>query len=310
MLDRVVAIALNTYRESVRARILLGLAGAAFAVAFYSIVVGAYTLHDASRVVSDLGSASISIFSIAVTIVIGSSSLHRELEQKTLFPILARPIRREEYLVGKYLGTLLTIVVFVMADAGLVLLISAAIGGRSLALVLGVGGLAAAGLALAMWRSTRARTYGPIPWAALLLAAGAALAGVVPDERRVVLAGCTLAVLEVAIIAAFGLLFASFSTPFLSALLTVGIIVIGRNADLLAQLPTKFFGAAIHAGGVVLSRVVPNLHVFVPPRPLLSGEAVGEPLGSYLMMAGATAIAWAVGLLAVASFVFRKRDFL
>src|SRR5271166_1524759 len=99
MLDRVVAIALNTYRESLRARILLGLAGSAFAVAFYSIVVGSYTLNNASRVVSDLGSASISIFSIVVTIVIGSSSLHRELEQKTLFPILARPIRREEYLV-------------------------------------------------------------------------------------------------------------------------------------------------------------------------------------------------------------------
>ena len=55
MLVRVLTIALNTYRESVRARILLGLAGVAFAVAFYSIIVGAYTLRNAPRVVSDLG---------------------------------------------------------------------------------------------------------------------------------------------------------------------------------------------------------------------------------------------------------------
>jgi Cu-processing system permease protein len=287
MLDRVLAIALNTYRESLRARILLGLMGAAFA-----------------------GSASISIFSIAVAIVIGSTSLHRELEQKTLFPILARPIRRGEYLVGKYLGTLLTVAVFVTADAGLVLLISAALGGRSPKLVLDTGGLAAAGLVLVTRRSTWARTYGPIPWALLVLAAGVVLSGVVPDERRVVLGGGALALFEVAIIAAFGLLFASFSTPFLSALLTVGVIVIGRNADLLAQLPAKYFGAGVHAGGVVLSRVVPNLHVYVPPRPLLSGEAVGEPLESYLAMAGVSAVAWVVGLLAVASFIFRKRDFL
>lgn len=310
MLNRVAAIALNTYRESLRARILLGLAGMAGAVALYSLVVGSYTLHNASRVVSNLGSASISVFAILVAIVISSTSLYRELEQKTLFPILARPIRRGEYLVGKYLGTLLTIAVFAMADAGLILLLSAVLGGRSLPLCTGAGVALGLGLPVAMWRSTWARTYGPIPWAALALVGGALLAGVVPDERRVVLGGAALALLEVAIVAGFGVLFASFSTPFLSALLTLGVILIGRNADVLATLPTRFFGHFIHAAGVFLSRVVPNLQVYVPPRPLLSGEAVGEPLGSYFGMAALASVGWAVGLLSVSSFVFRKRDFL
>src|SRR5512140_1967734 len=89
MLHRVLAIALNTYRESVRARILLGLAGVAFAVSFYSLIVGTYTLRNAPRVVSDLGVASISVFGLAVAVIICSTSLYRELEQKTLFPILA-----------------------------------------------------------------------------------------------------------------------------------------------------------------------------------------------------------------------------
>ncbi len=324
MLDRVFAIALNTYRESLRARILLGLAGVAFAIAFYSIIVGSYTLHNAPRVVSDLGTASISIFGVAVAIVICATSLHRELEQKTLFPILARPIRRGEYLVGKYLGTLLTILVFMMADAGLVLFVCAALGGprrrptrrRELpsAVVLHPRGAVAlvilAGIGVTAWRSPKARTYGPIPWSAVILAAGVALSGVAPEERRVVLAGSLLAFLEIAIVAAFGMLFSSFSTPFLSALLTLGVVIIGRNADVLAQLPSRYFGEAIHQGGRALSWVVPNLHIYLPPRPLLSGEAAGAPLGTYLGQAAVAAVAWTAGLLAAASFVFRKRDFL
>jgi len=310
MLQRVLVIALNTYRESVRARILLGLAGVAFAVSFYSLIVGTYTLRNAPRVVSDLGVASISIFSIAVAVIIGSTSLYRELEQKTIFPILARPVRRGEYLVGKYLGTLLTILVFVMADGGLVLLLSAGLGGQAVARVVAVGLLAVAALGLAMWRWPAARTYGPIPWAAAVLAAGVVLAGVAPDERRVVLGGCALVFLEVGIIAAIGMLFSSFSTPFLSALLTVWVVVIGRSADALAALPVKYFGPEIHAAGAALSRVVPNLHVFVPPRTLFTGEVASVPVAPYLGMALVTSLAWSAGLLAVASFIFRKRDFL
>lgn len=310
MLHRVLAIALNTYRESVRARILLGLAGVAFAVAFYSLIVGAYTLKYAPRVVSDLGAASISLFSVVVAIVIGATSLHRELEQKTLFPILARPVRRGEYLSGKYLGTLLTIAVFIMADAGLVLLISAALGGRPIALVIGIGAALIAALAVAAARSAKARTFGPIPFAIALLIAGAWLASVAPEERRVVLGASALALLEVAIVAAIATLFSSFSTPFLSALLTLFVFIIGRNTDALARFPVKTMGQAMHDFGVFLSRVWPNLHVYVAPRPLLTGEAIDANLASYLGMAAIASLGWSVGLLAVASLIFKRRDFL
>lgn len=310
MVLRVLAIALNTYRESVRARILLGLAGVAFAVAFYSLVVGAYTLKYAPRVVSDLGAASLSIFSVAVAIIIGATSLHRELEQKTLFPILARPIQRGEYLTGKYLGTLLTLGVFIMADAGLVLLISAALGGRPLALIFGVGALSVAALAGAAWRWPWARTFGLIPWATALLVLGTALALNAPEELRVVLGASALAFLEVSIVAAFATLFSSFSTPFLSALLTLGVFLIGRNSDALARFPVKTFGQGMHDAGVLLSKVAPNLHVYVPPRPLLTGESIDARLSSYLGMAALSAAGWSVGLLAVASLIWKRRDFL
>ncbi len=310
MLGRALAIALNTYRESVRARILLGLACVAFAASLYAIVVGAFTLKNAPRVASDLGSAVLSLFSVAVAILIGATSLHRELEQKTIFPILARPIRRGEYLAGKYLGTLLTIAVFIMADAGLVLLISAGLGGRSAALVIGTGLAITAALAGASVKWPSARTFGPIPWSVAVLVAGIVLSGVAPEERRVVLASATLALFEVAIIAAIATLFSSFSTPFLSALFTLGVFFIGRSADALARFPIKYFGRAVRDMGVVFSKIVPNLHVYVPPRPLLTGEVAGTPLLPYIAMAAVASIGWSLGLLTVATFIFKRRDFL
>jgi hypothetical protein len=144
----------------------------------------------------------------------------------------------------------------------------------------------------------------------VFLAAGAVLAGGAPAERRVVLFGGVLAFLEVGIVAAWATLFSSFSTPFLSALLTLWMLIIGRNADVLARMPVKFFGPQISGAGRALSKVVPNLQIYVPPRPLLTGEVVDVNLPAYLGMASLTAVGWAVLLLAVASFVFKRRDFL
>ena len=119
---RVAAIAFNTYRESVRARIFLGLAGVAFAIAFYSLFVGELPSRRVSRGEPISGAASISIYCIARRVIIGATSLYRELEQKTIFPILARPIHRAEYLVGKYARHASSpFGVFIVADAGLVL---------------------------------------------------------------------------------------------------------------------------------------------------------------------------------------------
>ncbi|MEY2933121.1 MAG: hypothetical protein RL033_3870, partial [Pseudomonadota bacterium] len=122
MLDRVLVIALNTYREAVRARVFHGLFGLALATTAYALVVGAYTAKNQLRVVSDLGAATVSLYAIIVAVVLGATSLYRELELKTLFPILARPLSRTEYLAGKYFGTLLVLLVFVAANTGIALL--------------------------------------------------------------------------------------------------------------------------------------------------------------------------------------------
>jgi Cu-processing system permease protein len=310
MLARVSVVALNTYREAVRARVLHGLFALALATAGYSLVVGAFALSSSLRVVSDLGAASISVYGIVVAVVLGATSLYRELELKTIFPILARPIRRSEYLVGKYLGTVLTLAVFIAADSGALLLALGVEGGRpiesALALALGITALAGG----AAFRWPRFRTFLPVPWAFSLLLAGAMFAAAAPDDRRVVLGSALLTLSEVAVVAAVATVFAAFSSPFLTAVFTFGVFIVGRSADTLARLPERVFGAPLSHFCGLIAKVVPNLMLYVPPRPLLTGEASGVALGSYLSMAALHAVAWSVFLLAAASLLFRRRDFL
>jgi ABC-type transport system involved in multi-copper enzyme maturation permease subunit len=310
MLARITAVALNTYREAVRARILHGLFGLALATAGYALIVGAYASRSRMRVVSDIGAASISIYAIIVAVVLGATSLYRELELKTIFPILARPIRRSEYLVGKLLGTVLTLAVFIAANAGALLLALAVLADGSIPVALGVGIGSVGALTLVGLKFPRLRTYLPVVWALGVALAGYFLAAGAPDDRRVVAGLACLTLLEVTVITALATLFSSFSSPFLTAVFTFSVFIVGRSADSLAKLPTRVFGQTIHDIGEFLSRIVPNLMLFVPPRPLLTGEASGVDLSNYLLLAGAHALGWSVVLVALGSAVFQRRDFL
>ena len=310
MLVRIATIALNSYREAARARILYGLVGVALATALYATVVGAYTLRSAPRVVSDIGASSISLYAIVVAIVLTATSLHRELEHKTIFPVLARPVKRAEYIIGKFLGTVLTLGVFIAIDGFVVLLTLAAMGGRSTPLVVGIGVASVALLAVAVVKIKSLGTFAPIPWSLAMLVVGALLASALPDERRLVLSMCALTFLEVSIVTAVGTVFAAFSSPFLTAVLTLGVFVVGRQADSLSRLPAKLFGQFVHDVGVVLAKIVPNLHVYVPARPLLTGESMDVALGPYLGMAALQSFGWTAGLLIAAIVIFQRRDFL
>lgn len=310
MLARVFAITFNTYREAVRARILHGLVGLAVGTLGYALVVGAYALNNQNRVVADLGAASISLYATVVAIVLGATSLYRELELKTIFPILARPIERGEYLVGKFLGTVLVLFAFVTINSGILLcavgaLTTAALS-SAVALPLGVVALFS-GIA---WKVPRFRTWAPVPLGLVLLGLGAYLARDGVSESGVILGQGLLTLFEVCIITGITLVFASFSSPFLTAVFTLAVFLVGRSADTLAKLPAHIFGETIQQIGEVLSKIFPNLMVYVPPRTLLTGEIAGTDYGPYAWAAFVQAAGWCVALLIVATLIFRKRDFL
>jgi ABC-type transport system involved in multi-copper enzyme maturation permease subunit len=309
MIARVIAIALNTYREAVRARLLLGLFAIALATCAYSLVVASLSLHNELRVVADLGAASLSLYGVLVAIILGSTSLHRELEYKTIFPILSRPLRRWEYIVGKYLGTLLTVLVFVAIDAGALLVLLALEGGQT-GWKLGVLVLAMAGvLAGLVARARHTRVYVVIPWAAALAAAAWLMASPASLERQLVSASAVLALGEVAIVAAVATFFSSFSSPFLTATFTAMIFVIGRSADTLAHLPMRLFGQTIVVLGSAMARVLPNLHVYVPPRTLLLGQVATAPVWPYVGAAMVHASFYVTALLVGSALAFDRRDF-
>jgi Cu-processing system permease protein len=309
MIARVLAVAMNAYREAVRARVLYGLLAFALAACAYSVVVASLSIDQQTRVVSDVGAAAISLCSVLVSIVLGATALYRELELKTIFPVLARPLFRYEYLLGKYLGILATLVVFVAIDGAATLGVLAMEAGARPAVVLGIAGALLVGLGVALWRAARARVYAVVPWALVAFATMAVLAAPAGDNRRLVIASCVLTVCESAIITAVATLFSSFSSPFLTAIFTLSVFLIGRSADTLAHLPVRQVGEAVKAVAGALARVMPNLQVYVPQRPVLLGEVPDLPIWPFVARAAAQAVAYSAALLATSAILFRRRDF-
>ncbi len=309
MLDQVFAIAFNTYRENVRARLLHGLFAVAMATAGYALVVGAYAFRDTLRVVSDIGAASVSLYAVVVAVVLGATSLHRELEHKTVFPILARPMTRASYLVGKFVGSWLTLAVFVLANTGVLFFALGGLRVPRIGLLVGgmLGTIVLSGLLA--WKVPRARTVMPMLLSLMVFVGGHLVAGAAHDDRKVLLFSSLLTLSEVAIVIAIASVFSAFSSPFLSAILTLGVVVVGRSADTLAELPERVFGPVVSGLGRFLSVVVPNLMVYVPPRTLLTGESKVESISSYLAQAGLQALAWVTVLLVMSNLIFRRRDF-
>jgi membrane protein implicated in regulation of membrane protease activity len=165
---------LNTYREAVRAKVLHGLFAVALVTAGYCVVVGQFS-GEAPRTLSDLGSATVALYGAFVSIVLSATALHREIELKTLFPILARPIARWEYVLGKYLGTLFTLAVFVTGNTAVFLLALAATGEHAHWAPLAALAACVALPTLLAWRVPALRTFAPALAAALLVFVGAFL---------------------------------------------------------------------------------------------------------------------------------------
>lgn len=309
MLERILTIVLNTYREAARARLLLGVFVLALSTSAYSLVIAALSLHNEVRVVADLGAASLSLYAVVIAVTLGSTSLYRELELKTIFPILSRPLRRWEYVVAKYLGALLTVVVFVAIDCAAVFAFLGLEAGQTPWKIGATTGTLLLLLAGLLVRARHTRVFVVIPWALAAVAALWLLAEPAGPDRQLVLASAVLAVCEVGIVAAIATLFASFSSPFLTATFTVMIWVIGRSSDTLAHLPRKIFGNVIADMGAVAARIFPNLHVYVPARSLLLGQAKGPGVWPYVAEAAGHALLYAVAMLAASVLAFRKRDF-
>lgn len=104
-------IALNTFRELVRNKILYGIVLFAIGFVGLSVVLSTLSLGDTARFVRDLGLAGVEIFGLVMTLFVGSQLLFKEIDGKTVYLILTKPTPRSAFVLGKFLGFAMTLAV-------------------------------------------------------------------------------------------------------------------------------------------------------------------------------------------------------
>lgn len=110
----IAAIAANTFREAVRNKIFAALLVFAGGVLAFSLVLGAMSLHNEVRVATNVGLYASTLFSMIITVYVSINLLHTEIANRTIYTILSKPVRRWQFILGKYFGIILLDVAIVL----------------------------------------------------------------------------------------------------------------------------------------------------------------------------------------------------
>lgn len=122
---RLLGLAVNTFREAVRDRVLYSILFFGIGVIFLSLALEELTIGDQAKVVRSVGQAAIDVFGSIIAMFLGVSLVWKELDKKTIYTILSKPIPRWMFVLGKYLGLMLTlgveVVILLVIYTGLML---------------------------------------------------------------------------------------------------------------------------------------------------------------------------------------------
>ena len=116
-MNRARVVALNTFREAVRDRVLYSLVFFALLMMAAAILVGQISIGIEELVIVSLGLSAISVIGLLIAIFIGVGLVYKEMDKRTLYALLAKPVRRWEFLLGKFAGLVLTLAVNTAAMA-------------------------------------------------------------------------------------------------------------------------------------------------------------------------------------------------
>src|SRR5213082_1811066 len=111
MNSRILHIATNTFREAVSDRVLYNLIAFALLMSGATVLVGQISIGIEKLVVINLGLTAVSLFGIVIAIFIGIGLVSKEIDKRTLYTVLSRPVRRWEFIAGKFFGLAGTLVV-------------------------------------------------------------------------------------------------------------------------------------------------------------------------------------------------------
>lgn len=256
VLSTIFAITRNTFREAVRDRVLYNLVVFVLLITASAVFLGELTAGQEVRTIVNLGLSAMLLFGAFLAIFVGVSLVSKEIEKRTVYAIFSKPVGRGAFIVGKYLGLCLTLLVnvFVMGV------------GVTLALFYVGGG----GLAFSIW--------------------GAIF----------------LIFLELAILTAVAVLFSSFSSPALSALLTFLVFIIGNFSASLRDFAENIGSASARIFFAALYYILPNLSFFSFITNAAHGDRAPADLlgGAFLYAAVYSSV-----LLAITILIFSRRNF-
>jgi Cu-processing system permease protein len=260
------AIALNVFRESVRDKVLYNLVLFAIILMAASYLIGQLTAGQDVKIIKDLGLSATSLFGLFIAVFIGIGLVSKEVERRSVYSLLAKPIHRYQMVVGKYAGLVLTLIVNVAIMAAAQYVVLAYMGW---------------GVSPDVQRAWDAPALDPA-----------------------ILKAVVLILVELMVITAIALFFSTFSTPILSAAFTFGFFVVGhfstdlRNFEQVVDSPA----AAKLARG--LYWILPNLAQFDIKTQVVHAQPV--PLGYMLVTSAYAVLYIAVLLVAAVVIFSRR----
>jgi ABC-type transport system involved in multi-copper enzyme maturation permease subunit len=229
------AIAINVFRESVRDKVLYNLVLFAVLLMGASLLIGELTAGQDVKIIKDLGLSATSLFGLFIAVFIGIGLVSKEVERRSIYSLLAKPIRRTQLVIGKYIGLVLTLTVNVAAMAAAQYAVLAAMGGTL---------------------------------------SHAAPGGEAPPLDPALLVAIGLILVELMLVTAIALFFSTFSTPMLSAALTFAIFVVGHFTTDLRNFQDVVGSPAAGRMARALYWVLPNLAQFDVKADVVHGRHV------------------------------------
>src|SRR6185503_4578378 len=100
-LNRLLAVATNTYRESIRERVLYNLVFFAILMTLSGLLLGRLSIRQDEKILKDVGLASVELFGTLIAIFVGVGLVSKEVDRRSLYPLLAKPLDRREFVLGK-----------------------------------------------------------------------------------------------------------------------------------------------------------------------------------------------------------------
>jgi len=110
-MHRIWAIVENTFKESLRQKILFLLIIFSVILIVVSVFLEPFALGESPKILRDFGLAATSFFGVLIVIIIGSTLIHKDIEKRTIYTVITKPVKRSEIIIGKFLGLLLLIAI-------------------------------------------------------------------------------------------------------------------------------------------------------------------------------------------------------